>query len=65
MTEAVRRISAQELKRRMEAGEALVFDVRKKEMFDRGHVKGAQPMPIKDWATWVREIPRGRGIVFY
>jgi len=66
MTEgAVRRVSAQELKRRMEAGEVHVFDVRKKEVFDRGHLKGARPLPIRDRVTWAQEIPRGRGIVFY
>ena len=62
---AVRRVSAQDLKRRMDAGEVLVFDVRKKEVFDRGHVKGAQPLPIRERVTWAQEIPRGRGIVFY
>jgi len=66
MTElAIRRISAQELKRRMDAGEVHVFDVRKKEVYDRGHLKGARPLPIREHATWAQEIPRGRGIVFY
>ncbi len=66
MTEqVVRRISAQELKRRMDAGEALVLDVRKKEVFDQGHVKGARPLPIKERATWAQEVPRGKAIVLY
>jgi rhodanese-related sulfurtransferase len=66
MTEgAVRRVSAQELKRRMDAGEVHVFDVRKKEMYDQGHVKGSRPLPIRERATWIQEIPRGRGIIFY
>ena len=66
MTElAVRRVSAQDLKRRMDAGDVLVFDVRKKEVFDQGHLKGARPLPIKERATWAQEIPRGKFIVFY
>ena len=66
MTEmVVRRVSAQDLKRRMDAGEVLVFDVRKKEVFDLGHVKGARSLPIKERATWAQEIPRDRPIVFY
>ncbi|MCI0371655.1 MAG: rhodanese-like domain-containing protein [candidate division NC10 bacterium] len=66
MTElGVRRVSAQDVKRRLDAGEVLVFDVRKKEVFDRGHLKGARPLPIKERATWAQEIPRGKSIVFY
>jgi len=66
MTEmVVRRVSAQDLKRRMDAGEVLVFDVRKKEVFDQEHVKGARSLPIKERATWAQEIPRDRPIVFY
>lgn len=66
MTEqVVRRISAQELKRRMDAGEVLLFDVRKKEVFDRGHVQGARSLPIKERATWALEVPRGKAIVLY
>lgn len=66
MTElVVRRISAQDLKRRMDAGEVLLFDVRKKEVFDRGHVKGSRPLPIKERATWSQEIPPGKSIVLY
>ena len=66
MTEgAVRRVSAQDLKRRMDAGEVLVFDVRKKEVFDRGHLKGAQPLPIRERPTWAQEIPHGKSLVLY
>ncbi|MGH7362806.1 MAG: rhodanese-like domain-containing protein [Candidatus Methylomirabilales bacterium] len=66
MTEQmVRRISAQDLKRRMDAGEVLLFDVRKKEVFDRGHVKGARPLPIRERPTWAQEVPPGKAIVFY
>ena len=66
MTEQmVHRISAQDLKRRMDAGEVLVFDVRKREVFDQGHVKGARPLPMKERATWAQEVPRGKGIVLY
>jgi len=66
MTEmVVRRVSAQDLKRRMDASEVLVFDVRKKEVFDQEHVKGARSLPIKERATWAQEIPRDRPIVFY
>ena len=66
MTEQmVRRVSAQDLKRRMDAGEVLVFDVRKKEVFDRGHLPGARSLPIKERATWAQEILRGKAIVLY
>lgn len=66
MTETgVRRVSAQDLKRRLDAGEVLVFDVRKREIFEQGHVKGARPLPIKDRTTWPQEVPRDRGIVLY
>ena len=66
MTEhGVRRISAQELKRRMDAGEVLVFDVRRKDIFDRGHVKGAGSLPIKELVTWAQEVPRDKSIVLY
>lgn len=65
MTETVRRISAHDLKRRLDAGEILVFDVRKREIFDQGHVKGAGSLPIKELATWVREVPHDKSIVLY
>ena len=66
MTEiAVRRVSAQDLKRRMDVGDVLVFDVRKKEVFNQGHLKGARSLPIKEWATRAQEVPRDRAIVLY
>ena len=65
MTDNVRRISAQDLKRRLDAGGVLVFDVRKKEVFDQGRIKGARSLPIKEWATRAQEVPRDRAIVLY
>jgi rhodanese-related sulfurtransferase len=49
----------------MDAGEVLVFDVRRKDIFDRGHVKGAGSLPIKELATWAQEVPRDKSIVLY
>jgi len=65
MADHVRRISAQDLKRRLDAGEVLVFDVRRRDMFDQGRVKGARSLPIKDRATWLQEVPRDKAVVLY
>jgi len=43
----------------------LIIDVRAKEAFDAGHIKGAESFPESDVDTRVKELPKDKLIVAY
>ena len=63
--EDARRITAAELKQKLDAGEAVVYDTRAKTAYDLEHIKGALSMPSNEVATRTGELPKDKLIVFY
>lgn len=62
----VPRISAQELQKRLQAGEAVVVvDVRPATSYAQEHIAGAISMPEEEVAERAGELPQGNLIVFY
>lgn len=62
----VPRISAEELKGRLDAREALtVIDTRDHAAFARGHIPGALSIPLPDVEARIGEIPSTDSLVFY
>lgn len=54
-----------ELMERVERGEVTVLDVRPKEEFDAGHLRGAVSIPVGELGERLSEIPRDREVVAY
>src|ERR1043165_389809 len=63
--EAAARINVAELKQKLDAGEAVVYDTRAKTAYDQEHIKGALSMPSNEVATRAGELPKDKLIVFY
>jgi hypothetical protein len=63
--DVVRRVTPAELKGMMDRGEAVVVDVRSKEDYAGGHVRGALSIPRGETAARVSELPKDKLIVFY
>jgi hypothetical protein len=61
----VRRVTPPELKGMMDRGEAVVVDVRGKDDYDEGHIKGAISIPRGQTAARLGELPQDKLIVFY
>ena len=60
-----RRITVAELKQKLDAGEAVVYDTRPKTAYDQEHIKGALSMPAGEVAERTGELPKDKFIVFY
>ena len=63
--EDARRITVAEVKQKLDAGEAVVYDTRAKTAYDIEHIKGALSMPSNEVATRTGELPKDKLIVFY
>jgi len=61
----VRRITAQELKAKLDAGQAVVFDVRRQESYTQRHIAGAISLPENEVAARLAELPTDKLAVFY
>jgi negative regulator of sigma E activity len=59
------RITAAELKQKLDAGEAVVYDTRAKTAYDIEHIKGALSMPSNEVPARTGELPKDKLIVFY
>lgn len=62
---AVRRISAQDLKQKIDAGSVLLVDVRDAASFQAGHIPGAIHMPFASIEGMMTALPKGKEIVTY
>lgn len=60
-----RRVTVDELKKMLDAGQAVVYDTRAKTSYDQEHIKGALSMPANEVADRVGELPKDKTIVFY
>ena len=63
--DGVRRVAVGELQQMLERGEAVVVDVRTKETYAQGHIKGAILMPTAEISNRLGELPKDKQIVFY
>lgn len=58
-------IAPEELRRRLDAGDVTLIDVRPGDEFAAGHIPGALSMPVAELADRLRELPRHKEIVAY
>ena len=61
----VRRITTAELDELMKQGTVVVVDVRNKDAYDRGHIRGAKLLPLNEVGDRGKELPRDKTIVTY
>ncbi len=59
------RITAQELKAKLDAGQAVVFDARRQSDYARKHIAGAISLPQGEVADRLAELPADKMAVFY
>ncbi len=62
---AVPRISPEDLQQRIEKNEVTVIDVRDKQSYDGGHIKGAMHIPLASTEAYLSYVPRDKPIVTY
>jgi len=58
-------IAPEELRRRLNAGDVTLIDVRPGDEFAAGHIPGALSVPVAELADRLRELPRRKEIVAY
>ena len=63
--ESARRITREEAIKLVKTKKAVYVDVRPKDQYDLGHIKGAISIPLGDILTRVREIPPKTFIITY
>jgi 3-mercaptopyruvate sulfurtransferase SseA len=63
--ESARRITREEAIKLVKAKKAVYVDVRSKDSYDQGHIKGAMNIPLGDVLTRVRELPQKKLIITY
>jgi hypothetical protein len=61
----ITRIGIAEAKEKMEAGEAILVDVRSQQSYEQNHIAGAISMPSSQVAKEYAELPADKLIVFY
>ncbi len=61
----VPRIDVDEMKRKLEAGAAIVVDVRRPEAYAAGHILGARSIGFTALLAGTHELPRDGEIVLY
>lgn len=61
----VPRLSPREVQRRVDAGRAVVVDVRRTDAFESGHIPGAQSAPARTVVARDHDLPRDRELILY
>jgi len=59
------RITVQELKAKLDADQAVVFDARTRAAYAKKHIAGATSMPQGEVASRLAELPNDKLVVFY
>ena len=59
------RITAQELKAKLDAGQAVVFDARRQTSYTQRHIAGAISLSQNEVAARLAELPADKLVVFY
>lgn len=63
--DGVRRVTVEELRAGLEKGTAIVIDVRSKEQYNAGHIKGAQWIMADEIAGHIKDFPKNKLVVAY
>lgn len=63
--ESARRITREEAIKLVKEKKAVYVDVRAKDQYDQGHIKGALSIPLGDLLTRLKEIPPKTFIITY
>lgn len=63
--ESARRIEQKEAINLVKKHKAVFVDVRPKEYYEQGHIKGAMSIPLGELINRLKEIPKGRMIITY
>ena len=63
--EQAKRISRDEAIKLVKEKRAIWVDVRPKEAFDAGHIKGAFNVPLGEIVSRIKELPPGKEIITY
>ncbi|HEX5575015.1 MAG TPA: metalloregulator ArsR/SmtB family transcription factor [Gemmatimonadales bacterium] len=58
-------IPPEELRRRLDAGDVTLIDVRPADEFAAGHIRGAVSMPVTELARRIHELPKRKEVVAY
>jgi rhodanese-related sulfurtransferase len=61
----VPRIGLPEARLAVEAGEAILVDVRSRATYEQGHIAGALSIPAQEVATRSAELPTDKQVIFY
>ncbi len=61
----VPRISPQTAKERVDAGQAVLIDVRSKQAYDSQHAAGALSFPEEEIEARLQELPRDKDLILY
>ena len=61
----VPRISAKELKEKLDGGELVIVDVRSASAYAAKHIAGAVSVPWSQWASKLPDLPKDKEIVTY
>ena len=61
----VDRIEAQDAKRLVDKGEAVIVDVRSRAAWDMGHVQGALHVPTEELDARLSQLPKDKLIITY
>jgi hypothetical protein len=63
---AIPRVTAEEVKARLDRGDALILvDVRKESVYARAHIRGAICLPVTDVESRLDQLPPANLLVFY
>jgi 3-mercaptopyruvate sulfurtransferase SseA len=63
--EDARRVTVDELRKMLDAGDTVVYDTRAKEAYEQEHIKGSLSMPFNEVDARSGELPKGKSLVFY
>ena len=63
--ESARRISREEAMKLVKEKKAVYVDVRAKDQYDQGHIKGAINIPLGEVITRLKELPPHKYIITY
>ncbi len=66
MEQGIARLTVEEVKARLDRGDALILvDVRKESVYARGHIPGAICLPVTDLELRLEQLPAAKHLVFY
>ena len=64
-SDGVRRITVEEAREAVAQGRAIIVDVRGKDSYDSGHIKGARWIKLDDIGARAGQLPRNKMIITY